>query len=269
MKLKLYNTVKNTPNIFSMKSATKTFKKILEKEMLENKLKHNKILSTKKDQFFQMINKAFFKQDIKEKDQDFIYREIKRMQKHHQNLIDLYGKNAQDRIIIESPEQIKYDKKLLFNPYKNENEKNKKYKYDIFFKEKKRMNLPFILRKKNNTKLVKNILKKDNYLNKSNFSQNNEKNSIMSRYNSLNTETSSKYTKCYSLYKNNRKNNSISNSSEGNQFNKNEYLNTLDSLYQESIYNQKRQRKYFNSFDYGCSFYINKCNYIKKNLYNN
>lgn len=250
---------KNNTDFINMKLTTKTFRKILEKQ----KSKTDKISTTKTDHFFKMINKAFFKQDIKEKDEDYIYRQIKYMQKYHQNLIDLYGKNAQNRIIDFDSEPIKYDKKLLFNPYKKENDKNniKKYKDDISFKEGPKTILPFIFRKKNKTRLAKNI-----FLNKNNLTEKNN----FSRYNSLNTESSSKYQKQYFTSKNNGNNNSkISHSSEANVFNKNNYLNTLDNLYNETIYKQKKQKRYFKSFDYGCSFYINKCKYITKNLYNN
>ena len=191
MKLKLYDTIKNNSIFFSMRTTTKTFKSLMENQIIEKKLKRRKILSTKTDQFFNMINKAFFKQDIKEKDQDYIYREIKRMQKCRQDLIDLYGNNGKNRIIHIETEPIKYDKKLLFNPYKNEGHKsyNKRYKYEnIFFGEEKNMDLPFIFRKKNMTKLVKNNFKGKYFFNKNNL---NQKNNI-SRYNSLNTESSSK-----------------------------------------------------------------------------
>ena len=69
--------IKINQNFFNMKSATKTFKKIFEKESLGKRFKsYNQNISIKSDKFFHMINKAFFKQEIKEKDQDYIYREI-------------------------------------------------------------------------------------------------------------------------------------------------------------------------------------------------
>ena len=264
MKLKHNNDLKPKPIFLDMKTATKTFKRILENQKPQKHLINNKIISSKTDRFFHMINKAFFKQDIKEKDQDYIYREIKRLQKYNQKLSDLYGTNALFRSLPSGPEPIKYDKKLLFNPYKKENDKsfNMQYKYNILSR-KRKMNLPFIFSKKNNMRLIKKD-SKGNYFNKSKTS---DKYNI-SGYNSLNTESSSKYHKQYLTYKNNN-NSKISNLSEGsNKFNRNEYLITLDSLYDETIYSHKKQKKYFNSVDYGCSFYINKCNYISKNLFN-
>lgn len=271
MELRLNNTVKQNPNYFDMKFATKTFKKLMEKQILEKQLKNRKILPTKIDHFFNMLNKDFFKQDIKEKDNEYIHSEIKRIQKYRQNMFDLYGKNAHNRMYISGSEPIKNDKKLLINPFQNENDKNSngilRYKYNnIFIKEKRKNNLPFIFRKRNTIKLIKNNLTEDDSFNKSR-NEKNFKNNI-SRYNSLNTESSSKYPKKNWTYNNTRNNNSkISNLSERNFFNKNEYLKTLDSLYEETIYNQKRQKRYFNSFDYGCSFYINKCEYVTKNLF--
>ena len=174
MELKLNKTVKTNPNFFDMKLATKTFRKLMEKQILEKKLKSRKLLSTKIDHFFNMINKDFFKQGIKEKDQEYIHREVKRIQKYRQNIFDLYGKNAQNRMMISISKPIKYDKKLLFDPYKNGNDKNsnRRYKYyNIFVKEKYKTNLPFIFRKKNTIKLIKNNLTEDNSLNKSNSNE--------------------------------------------------------------------------------------------------
>jgi hypothetical protein len=271
MKLKLYDTIKNNSNFFSMRTATKTFKSLMENQIIEKKLKRRKILSTKTDQFFNMINKAFFKQDIKEKDQDYIYSEIKRLQKHRQNLIELYGKNSQKKFLNIEPEPIKYDKTLLFNPYKNEENKSrneKKEKFDIFFKEEKRKKLPFILRQNNVMKLCRNNYSKSrNGFNKSIFS---EKNNI-SRYNSLNTESSSKYKNQYLTVNKNNKNNNVSKfsiSSDRSRFNRNDYLETLDSFYEEIINNHKKQKRYFNSCDYGCTFFKNKCKFIYKTLFN-
>jgi len=273
MELKLNKTVKHNPHFFDMKLATKTFKKLMEKQIAEKKLKSQKINSSKIDHFFVMVNKDFFKQDIKEKDQEYIQKEVKRIQKYRQKMFDLYGKNALNRMYLFNNETTKNEKKLLFNPYQNENNKDStaRYQYDnIFVKEKikNKTNLPFIYRKTNTIKLIKNNLTEDDSLNKSKTIEKNAKSNI-SRYNSLNTESSSKYPKQYLTYKNTRNNNSkISNFSERTFFNRNEYLKTLDNLYEETIYNHKKQKQHFNSCDYGCSFYINKCLYVTKNLFN-
>ena len=274
MKLSFDERFNNSKNIFDMKIATKTFKKILEREkglQVKDIKLSKKDSEIKSDLFFHKITKAFFKQEIKEKDTEYIYNEIKRLQKNRQKLIDLYGKNSLNRIININPEPIKYDKILLFNPYKNEENKSlneQKEKFDIFFKEEKRKKLPFILRQNNVMKLCRNNYSKSrNRFNKSIFS---EKNNI-SRYNSLNTESSSKYKNQYLTVNKNNKNNNVSKfsiSSDRSRFNRNDYLETLDSFYEEIIDNHKKQKRYFNSCDYGCTFFKNKCKFISKNLFN-
>ena len=274
MKLSFDERFNNSKNIFDMKIATKTFKKILEREkglQVKDIKLSKKDSEIKSDLFFHKITKAFFKQEIKEKDTEYIYNEIKRLQKNRQKLIDLYGKNSLNRIININPEPIKYDKILLFNPYKNEENKSlneQKEKFDIFFKEEKRKKLPFILRQNNVMKLCRNNYSESrNRFNKSIFS---EKNNI-SRYNSLNTESSSKYKNQYLTVNKNNKNNNVSKfsiSSDRSRFNRNDYLETLDSFYEEIIDNHKKQKRYFNSCDYGCTFFKNKCKFISKNLFN-
>ena len=274
MKLSFDERFSNSKNIFDMKIATKTFKRILEREkglQVKDIKLSKKDSEIKSDLFFHKITKAFFKQEIKEKDTEYIYNEIKRLQKNRQKLIDLYGKNSLNRIININPEPIKYDKILLFNPYKNEENKSlneQKEKFDIFFKEEKRKKLPFILRQNNVMKLCRNNYSESrNRFNKSIFS---EKNNI-SRYNSLNTESSSKYKNRYLTVNKNNKNNNVSKfsiSSDRSRFNRNDYLETLDSFYEEIIDNHKKQKRYFNSCDYGCTFFKNKCKFISKNLFN-
>ena len=274
MKLSFDERFNNSKNIFDMKIATKTFKRIIEREkglQVKDIKLSKKDSEIKSDLFFHKITKAFFKQEIKEKDTEYIYNEIKRLQKNRQKLIDLYGKNSLNRIININPEPIKYDKILLFNPYKNEENKSlneQKEKFDIFFKEEKRKKLPFILRQNNVMKLCRNNYSKSrNRLNKSIFS---EKNNI-SRYNSLNTESSSKYKNQYLTVNKNNKNNNVSKfsiSSDRSRFNRNDYLETLDSFYEEIIDNHKKQKRYFNSCDYGCTFFKNKCKFIYKTLFN-
>ena len=274
MKLSFDERFSNSKNIFDMKIATKTFKRILEREkglQVKDIKLSKKDSEIKSDLFFHKITKAFFKQEIKEKDTEYIYNEIKRLQKNRQKLIDLYGKNSLNRIININPEPIKYDKILLFNPYKNEENKSRneqKEKFDIFFKEEKRKKLPFILRQNNVMKLCRNNYSESrNRFNKSIFS---EKNNI-SRYNSLNTESSIKYKNQYLTVNKNNKNNNVSKfsiSSDRSRFNRNDYLETLDSFYEEIIDNHKKQKRYFNSCDYGCTFYKNKCKFISKNLFN-
>ena len=46
------------------------------------------------------------------------------------------------------------------------------------------------------------------------------------------------------------------------------YIETLDNLYEQTKESHKKQKKYFNSFDYGCTYNKNKCDYISKTLFN-
>ena len=300
MKQKLKSkSVKNNSlnNYFNMKTATKTFKKLLERRNQENRLKKQKLQNITEN-FFIRVNNAFFKEEIKENDLDYVHREIKYLQKYRQALIDLYGKDAQKRILENFTEPFKYDKKILFNPFNDYKEKDEyKYRYNIFNKNDKKMNLPLIFNNTSkNINMIKLIKKNNSEENKS-FNQSNitNKNSInnnISTYNSLITESSTKYQKhnlTFNKYaKNNNKNKSnfftitnnglnsnnrskMSLSTEGNLsnklFNKEEYLMTLDNLLDESKDNQKKHKNYFKSFDNKSNVYRNKFNYISKLLF--
>ena len=88
MKLSFDERFRNSKNIFDMKIATKTFKRILEREkglQVKDIKLSKKDSEIKSDLFFHKITKAFFKQEIKEKDTEYIYNEIKRLQKNRQN----------------------------------------------------------------------------------------------------------------------------------------------------------------------------------------
>ena len=77
---------------FNINNATKTFKRLIEKHKNEKKVE-KKISTNKIDDFFSTLNNAFFKQEIKESDYDYIFREIKNQIRISQNLVDLYGIN--------------------------------------------------------------------------------------------------------------------------------------------------------------------------------
>ncbi len=66
-----------------------------------------------------------------------------------------------------------------------------------------------------------------------------------------------------------KKTNNKSTLSLGNKtgFDRSEYLQTLDCLNDQTKYNKRRHRKYFNSNDYGCELFKNKYNYICKNFF--
>ena len=63
-------------NSFDMTNATKTFRKLHEKHRKEKK-KNEMINFNKADEFFKSLTKVFFKEEIKETDFDYIFREIK------------------------------------------------------------------------------------------------------------------------------------------------------------------------------------------------
>ena len=118
---------KNYGNSFNMSNATKTFKKLIEKNKKEEKSKNKKIYFKKTDEFFNSLNNLFFKEEIKETDFDYIFREIKHRIKMNQKLVDMYGLNAPNKILPFSREPVRFDKKLLFNPLKYNPQKQIRY----------------------------------------------------------------------------------------------------------------------------------------------
>ena len=141
---------------FNMNNATKTFKKLIEKQMKEEKAKNQRMLKNKKDKFFNLLNNIFFKADIKERYYDYFFHEIKYLINENQNMVELYGINGKKKAMKRSKENMRFNKNLLFNPLKNGHQISKKYtpnnlkdKYD------KKLLFPCIL-KKNNSYVKKN-----------------------------------------------------------------------------------------------------------------
>ena len=295
---------KNKINSFDISNTTKTFKKLLEKSKKEEKLKHKKIYYHKTDELFDVLNNVFFKEEIKETDFDYIFREIKNQIKINQTLVDLYGINAPKKILPYTREPIRFDKKLVFNPLKDEDRSQLRYaSFKNKNKEEKYINLPCILKKnskiindkENSEKILFNKLESKIDIIKENKSEN--------KYNNIKTE-SSYFNEGSNTFNNERyipirsymffsktnnnllnlnNNNNANNSStftEGNKssftlgnksnysFNRSEYLITLDSLKEQLRHNQRRQKLYFNSNDYGCEHSKNKYNYITKTFFN-
>ena len=140
---------KKNDNSFNMSNATKTFKKLIEKHK-KDQLKTKKVFYNKTDEFFSSLNNVFFKEEIRETDFDYIFREIKNQIRINQHLVDLYGVNASRKILQHSREPIRFDKRLVFNPLKDSDEKQ--IRYTSFFndnknKKNKKLNLPCILKK--------------------------------------------------------------------------------------------------------------------------
>ena len=151
------NNLKEEGKSFNMNNATKTFKKLFKKEMKEEKAKNQRMRKNKKDEVFNSLNDIFFKADIKEPYYDYFLREIKYVINENQNMMELYGINGKKKMKKHSRKKMKINKKLLFNPLKNDDHKYIKYtptnvkdKYD------KKLLFPRILQK-NNSYVKKNI----------------------------------------------------------------------------------------------------------------
>ena len=295
---------KNVINSFNMSNATKTFKKLIEKNKKNIHLKNNKKFHNKTDEFFNSLNNVFFKEEIKESDFDYIFREIKKQIKINQNLVDLYGKNASNKVIPYYRDPVRFDKKLLFNPLKTSEQKPTRY--NSFNRNEKILNLPSILKKnstisnrENSEKLLlikklesnkdfRESIKEKKNINKTNNINLKTDNSYFINNNYINTFTNERYApiKTYNYFSktnskilkiNNNNNNSTftlenkSNCTIGNKscsFDRNEYLLTLDSLKKQIRHKQRKQKRYFNSNDYGCELFKSKYNYITKNFFN-
>lgn len=277
-------------NSFDMTNATKTFRKLHEKHRKEKK-KNEMINFNKADEFFKSLTKVFFKEEIKETDFDYIFREIKKQVRFNQNMMENYGLNATKKSLQFTREPIKYDKKLIMNPMKNNNQKEINYSYFFSNKNKgnKKIKLPCII-KKNHTSLnnekesTKNIVIEKKLSNKElniNTSNNTKtENSFFNKknYYTINNEryfsvkSMNLFTKTNNMinFKNSGNNSStftIGNKTNNSGFDRSEYLQTLDCLNDQIKNNKKKHREYFNSNDYGCELFKNKYNYINKNFF--
>ena len=301
----------NTINSFNITNATKTFKKLLEKNRKDEQFRNKKIYYHKTDELFDSLNNVFFKEEIKETDFDYIFREIKNQIKINQTLVDLYGINAPKKILPYTREPIRFDKKLLFNPLKNNDNNHIRYaSFNSKNKEERFLNLPRILKNKirilndreNSEKIIlnkklesnKDVIKENkseikfnnikierSYFNDVNNTFNNE-NAPIKSYNFFSKTNNN----ILNLNNNNANNNSTftgankssltfgnkSSFTVGNRsnysFDRSEYLLTLDNLKGQLRHNQRRQKLYFNSNDYGCELSKNKYNYITKKFFN-
>lgn len=280
-------------NSFNMSNATKTFKKLIEKHK-KDQLKTKKVFYNKTDEFFSSLNNVFFKEEIKETDSDYIFREIKNQIRINQHLVDLYGANASRKFFDHSREPIRFDKRLVFNPLKDSDEKQ--IRYTSFFndnknKKNKKLNLPCILKKNINPKenLLKKLLESDNDSKRQNNNLNYNIKIEDSYYDDKNrnyTIANDRYVpiKSYNFFsktnndllnlKNSGNNNSTftlgnkSNTMTNSSFDKSEYVMTLDNLNDQIRINQRKHRRYFNSNDYGCNLSKYKYNYISKQFFN-
>ncbi len=285
----------------NMNTTTKTFRKLIEKNTKKNN-KNKKIFYNKTEELFHSLNNVFFKAELKETDMDYMFKEIKNQIRLNQQMVDLYGKNAKNKIIPHSREPIKYDKNLIINPLSYE--ETKYFRYTPFrvgnkFDNDKKLNLPCILTNNLRTVYKRESPGKESVKSKkdNNENNNNESNSnTIDRniYNNINTESSlMNINKNYNTTFNNenRNNNRIINyfsktndnlnmkkssnnnstfsigNKSNNSFDRYKYVMTLDNLSENVVNNQTRHRRYFNLNDYGCTSFKNKYNYISNNYF--
>jgi hypothetical protein len=285
----------------NMNNTTKTFRKLIEKNTRKNNL-NKKIFYNKTEEIFHSLNKVFFKAELKETDEDYMFKEIKNQIRLNQEMVDLYGKNAKNKIFPRSREPIKFDKKIILNPLSFEETKYVRYtpfrmgnRYD----NDKKLNLPCILT--NNLRTVykrespgKESVKSKQVNNENNNNDSNDNTIDRNIFNSIDTESSlMNNNKKYNITFNNEnpnknriinyfsktndnmnvKNSSNNNSTfsignkSNNSFDRYKYVMTLDNLSENVENNQTRHRRYFNLNDYGCNSFRNKYNYISNNYF--
>ena len=139
-----------------------------------------------------------------EKEEDFLFRDLKNMRREEKELIEEYGTNAKNEFhsIKDKNFKIKLEKNIFFNGFESTERNKKKNKKIIKINE---INLPNIFNKRNcsnnNLDVIKNSIEelKNNIKNENYFSK---KNSIKSRNNSINNLY-------YNSYENNKNNNII------------------------------------------------------------
>jgi hypothetical protein len=283
-----------------MNNTTKTFRKLIEKNTRKNNL-NKKIFYNKTEEIFHSLNKVFFKAELNETDEDYMFKEIKNQIRLNQQMIDLYGKNAKNKIFPRSREPIKFDKNLVINPLSYEETKYVRYtpfrvgsKYD----NDKKLNLPCILTNNLRTINYRESPGKKSVKSKKDNNDSNANTLDRNIYNNINTENSldlylmnsnknynitfnnenrnnNKIMKYFSKINDNMnmKNSSNNNSTfsigskSNNSFDRNKYVMTLDNLSENVENNQTRHRRYFNLNDYGCTSFKNKYNYISNNYF--
>ena len=280
----------------NMNTTTKTFRKLLEKNTRKAN-KNKKIFYNKTEELFHSLNNVFFNAELKETDEDYMFKEIKNQIKLNQQMVDLYGKNAKNKIFPRSREPIKYDKNLIINPLNYEETKYVRYtpfrvgsKYD----NDKKLNLPCILTNNLRTVYKRESPGKESVKSKKDNNESNTNTIDRNIYNSINTESplmnmNKNYNTTFNnenRYNNriinyfsktndnmNMKNSSNSNSTfsignkSNNSFDRYKYVMTLDNLSENVENNQIRHTRYFNLNDYGCNSFRNKYNYISNNYF--
>ena len=280
----------------NMNTTTKTFRKLLEKNTRKAN-KNKKIFYNKTEELFHSLNNVFFNAELKETDEDYMFKEIKNQIKLNQQMVDLYGKNAKNKIFPRSREPIKYDKNLIINPLNYEETKyvrNTPFRVGNKYDNDKKLNLPCILTNNLRTVYKRESPGKESVKSKKDNNESNTNTIDRNIYNSINTESplmnmNKNYNTTFNnenRYNNriinyfsktndnmNMKNSSNSNSTFSignksyNSFDRYKYVMTLDNLSENVENNQIRHTRYFNLNDYGCNSFRNKYNYISNNYF--
>jgi len=272
--------------MFNVKKSSYTFQKLF------NEYKNNRQFGKKYKNFSILM---FFDQhrnrvEDNEKEEDFLFRDLKNMRREEKELIEEYGTNAKNEFhnIKDKNFKIKLEKNIFFNGIdtteRNINKNNKKI---IKINE---INLPNIFNKRNNSinnldliknsvEELKNKINNENNNNNINLSKKNSIKKIKSRNNSL-------INKLYSYNSNeNIKNNikikhqrnksynyhSIDNNLNNNDYHheRKNYIQTLNDERNKFIKEKNKYYYVFNLNQKNSERLDRKLNYIETKYFNN
>jgi hypothetical protein len=196
-----------------------------------------------------------------EKEEDFLFRDLKNMRREEKELIEEYGTNAKNEFhsIKDKNFKIKLEKNIFFNGFESTERNNKKNKKIIKINE---INLPNIFNKRNysnnNLDVIKNSIEelKNNINNENNnFSKKNSIKKIKSRNNSL-INNLYNYNSCENNKNNNnnikikhQRNKSYNYYSIDNNNNNSERKNYIQTLNDERNKFIKEKNKYYYVFN--------------------
>jgi len=249
---------KREKNLFNMKSASNTFKYLLEKNI--NKNQENKIIyrDDKIEDFFLFLNKKYFIKDLNETDDDYILKEIKNELKSNKKHEAMYAKTANN--------EKKLEKYLIINPFQNKknkyispNQKNKKSKF---------IDLPWIFSKKkikqnHESKKSLTILTFTDKNDETFFSEKKIKNKSNKKNN---IETNKGYNM---LWNTNSEKGFRTFHKRSPTFDKGLYLSTISDLNKIISKTKTNYRKYYINKEFGCRLVKNKFNFIYRNFFDN
>ena len=266
--------------MFNVKKSSKTFQKLF------NEYKKN-LQFGKKFKNFSIL--MFFDQhrnkvEDNEKEEDFLFRDLKNMRREEKELIEEYGTNAKNEFhnVKDKNFKIKLEKNIFFNGIEStERKNNKKNKKIIKTNE---INLPNIFNKKNYSnnnlevikKNVEDLKNKINNENNFNLSKKNSINKIKSRNNSLINNLIS-YNSNDNIKNNvkikHQRNKSYNYHSIDNNNNihheRNNYIQTLNDERNKFIKEKNKYHYVFNLNQKNCEKLDRKLNFIETKFFNN